>query len=65
MSNLSVCPLCERPTHYGKRSAFHLSFGESPIMCDIHGEVGYRDHDYGDNVMYNLKKDNTDGIAEK
>lgn len=56
MSKLPNCPLCDKPTHYGERSAFHLSFGETPIECKTHGEVGYHDHDYGDNVMFKPDK---------
>lgn len=65
MSILPNCPICDKPTHYGERSTFHLSFGESPIEFETHGEVGYRDHDYGDNVMFKPDKFTLTKVAAK
>lgn len=50
--HMPKCPFCGSITRYGERDAFSLSFGETPLVCASHGEVGYRDHDYGDFVMY-------------
>lgn len=54
MSNdyMPKCPFCGSITKFGERDSFSLSFGETPLVCSTHGEVGYRDHDYGDYVLY-------------
>lgn len=46
----------------GPRSASDLSMGEVPLICHEHGEVGYRDLDYGDNFFFKSPKKDPDDI---
>ena len=55
MENKVKCPHCGKDAQYGKRDAFNLGMGETPYVCEDHGEIGYRDHDFGSDVIYDTK----------
>lgn len=61
MSETPDCPHCGGETRYGKRESFHMSMGETPVVCILHGEVGYRDHDFGSFIMDKPTDEHTKG----
>lgn len=38
-----------------------MSMGETPVVCILHGEVEYRDHDFGSFIMDKPTDEHTKG----